>query len=124
MISVGGTIFAFWMALCLAGEVARNGVVNYYMGGFAPPMGIAFRIDALGVMFALLISGIGVMAALFSGHSLAAEIMTGKRRLFQSGFLLCVAGLLGLAATGDAFNAFVFLEVSSIGTYALIGVGG
>ncbi|MBI1360998.1 MAG: monovalent cation/H+ antiporter subunit D family protein [Alphaproteobacteria bacterium] len=123
MISVGGTIFAFWMALCLAGEVARNGVVNYYMGGFAPPLGIAFRIDALGVMFALLISGIGVMAALFSGHTLEAEIMKGKRRLYQSGFLLCVAGLLGLSATGDAFNAFVFLEVSSIGTYALIGVG-
>jgi multicomponent Na+:H+ antiporter subunit D len=123
MLSVGGTIVAFWMALGLAGEVARHGVVDYAMGGFAPPMGIGFRIDALGVLFALLISGIGVMAALFSGHSLAAEVMQGKRRLFQAGFLLCLAGLLGLTATGDAFNAFVFLEVSSIGTYALIGVG-
>lgn len=124
MVAVGGTIVAFWMALCLAGEVARHGVVDYAMGGFAPPLGIAFRIDALGALFALTISGVGVMAALFSGHSLDAEILAGKRRLFQAGFLLCVAGLLGLSATGDAFNAFVFLEVSSIGAYALIAVGG
>jgi multicomponent Na+:H+ antiporter subunit D len=123
MLSVGGAIVAFWMALCLAGEVARHGVVDYAMGGFAPPLGIAFRIDALGVTFALLISGVGVMAALFSGHTLEAEVIRGKRRLFQAGFLLCLAGLLGLTATGDAFNAFVFLEVSSIGTYALVAVG-
>jgi multicomponent Na+:H+ antiporter subunit D len=123
MLSVGGAVASFWMALALAGEVARHGVVDYAMGGFAPPLGIAFRIDALGVMFALLISGVGVLAALFSGHTLHAEVMQGKRRLVQAGFLLCLAGLLGLTATGDAFNAFVFLEVSSIGTYALIAVG-
>jgi multicomponent Na+:H+ antiporter subunit D len=122
-ISVGGSVFAFWMALCVAGDVARHGVVNYAMGGFAPPLGIAFRIDGLGALFALLISGIGVAASLFSGHSLNVELRPGKRRLFQSGFLLCQAGLLGLVATGDAFNAFVFLEVSSIGTYALIASG-
>jgi multicomponent Na+:H+ antiporter subunit D len=37
--------------------------------------------------------------------------------------LLCLAGFLGLVSTGDAFNAFVFLEVSSIGTYALVAAG-
>lgn len=124
MIAVGGAIFAFWMALGVAGDVARHGVVSYAMGGFAPPLGIAFRIDALGAFFALLISSIGVVAALFSGHSLDAEIRTSKHMLFQAGFLLCLAGLLGMTATGDAFNAFVFLEISSIGTYALIGIGG
>jgi len=123
MIAVGGSVFAFWMALGVAGEVARQGVVTYAMGGFAPPRGITFRIDALGAMFALLISAIAVAASLFSGHSLDGEIRPGKRSLFQAGFLLCQAGLLGMSATGDAFNAFVFLEVSSIGTYALIAAG-
>lgn len=123
MISVGATIFAVWMALCLAGEVARQGVVDYYMGGFAPPLGIAFRIDALGVMMALLVSSVSAAAALYSGHALNAEVRTSKHTLYQAGFLLCVAGILGLVSTGDAFNAFVFLEVSSIGTYALIAAG-
>jgi multicomponent Na+:H+ antiporter subunit D len=66
------------------------------------------------------IGGVGTLAAVFSGHSLVAEVRAEKHTLFQAGFLLCQAGLVGLVFTGDAFNAFVFLEVSSIGTYALV----
>ncbi len=38
-------------------------------------------------------------------------------------YLLCLTGLLGIAITGDAFNAFVFLEISSLSTYVLIALG-
>ena len=38
-------------------------------------------------------------------------------------FLLCLTGLLGITVTGDAFNAFVFLEISSLSTYVLIALG-
>ena len=123
MISVTGSIFAAWMALALVGEVARRGAVDYAIGGFAPPLGIALHIDGLSVLMALLVSSAGVMASLYSGHSLAADVRAEKHTLFQSGYLLCQTGLLGLVSTGDAFNAFVFLEVSSIGTYALVAIG-
>jgi multicomponent Na+:H+ antiporter subunit D len=38
-------------------------------------------------------------------------------------YALCLAGLLGIAATGDGFNLFVFLEISSLSTYVLIAMG-
>ena len=38
-------------------------------------------------------------------------------------YRLCLAGLLGIAVTGDAFNLFVFLEISSLSSYVLIGLG-
>jgi multicomponent Na+:H+ antiporter subunit D len=38
-------------------------------------------------------------------------------------FLLCLTGMLGMAITGDAFNIFVFLEISSLSTYVLIALG-
>jgi multicomponent Na+:H+ antiporter subunit D len=123
MISVFTAALALWMSVVVAGEVAREGVVDYVIGGFAPPMGIALRIDALGATMALLISSVGLLGALYSGHALVSEVRTEKHALFQSGYLLCLAGYLGLVLTGDAFNAFVFLEVSSIGTYALVAVG-
>lgn len=123
IIAVAASAFAFWMSLAVAGEVARHGVVVYQFGGFPPPIGIEFRIDAAASLFCLLISGVGTATAIFSGHSVRAEIRPAKRGFFQAGFLLCLAGLLGMAATGDAFNAFVFLEISAIGTYALIGIG-
>lgn len=123
MISVAAAMFGTWMALAVAGEVMREGVLVYVLGGFNPPLGIALRIDGMGALMGLLIGAVGTLAAVFSGHSLVTEVRAEKHTLFQAGFLLCQAGLVGLVFTGDAFNAFVFLEVSSIGTYALVAVG-
>ena len=36
---------------------------------------------------------------------------------------MCFTGLCGVAITGDAFNLFVFLEISSIATYVLVALG-
>lgn len=123
MISVVASLFGAWMALAVAGEAMREGVLVYVLGGFEPPMGIALRIDAMGALMGLLIGSVGALAAVFSGHTLVSEVRAEKHTLFQAGFLLCQAGLMGLVFTGDVFNAFVFLEVASIGTYALVAVG-
>jgi multicomponent Na+:H+ antiporter subunit D len=123
VISVITAAFALWMSLAVAGEVARHGVVTYVIGGFQPPLGIALRIDGLGSAMALLVSSMGLMGAVYSGHALESEIRAETQTLFQAGYLICIAGFLGLVSTGDAFNAFVFLEVSSIGTYALVAAG-
>jgi len=123
VICVAAAIFGAWMSLAVACDAMRDGVIDYVMGGFNPPLGIALRIDAMGALIGLLIGAVGMLAAIFSGHSLVAEVRTEKHTLFQAGFLLCQAGLVGIVYTGDVFNAFVFLEISSIGTYALIAIG-
>ena len=46
-----------------------------------------------------------------------------KSACFIAAFLLCLTGLLGIVATGDAFNIFVFLEISSLSSYVLIALG-
>jgi multicomponent Na+:H+ antiporter subunit D len=43
--------------------------------------------------------------------------------MFYTCYLLCLTGLLGMVITGDAFNAFVFLEISSLSTYVLVALG-
>ena len=46
-----------------------------------------------------------------------------KQPWFYATYLLCLTGLLGMIVTGDAFNVFVFLEISSLSSYALISIG-
>src|SRR5690606_5266978 len=46
-----------------------------------------------------------------------------RQGLFYTAFVLCLTGLLGVTITGDAFNVFVFLEISSLSTYALVAAG-
>ena len=42
---------------------------------------------------------------------------------FYSVYLLLVAGLIGLVSTADMFNAYVFLEITSLTSYALVSLG-
>ena len=88
-----------------------------------PPIGIEYRIDAANAILLFLISIISAIVLIFSYSSLHAEVPEEKHTLFYSCFLLCLTGLLGVVATADIFNVFVFLEISSLSTYVLVAQG-
>lgn len=113
------TITAFALAL----YNAEVGTTIYKMGGWAPPHGISLVIDALNAPVLVLIALMSFITVIYALPATVAEIEPKKRAPFYAAFLLCVAGLLGMVITGDAFNVFVFLEVSSISTYVLVAMG-
>ena len=95
----------------------------YRMGGWEPPYGISLRIDAVNAPILLLIAAMAVMTMVYAQPATGAEISERHGPPFYAAFLLCIAGLMGMVVTGDAFNVFVFLEVSSISTYTLVALG-
>jgi multicomponent Na+:H+ antiporter subunit D len=101
---------------------SSSGVVHYYMGGWEPPWGIALRIDHLSVMMELLVTIVALLVLIYAKKSIEKEI-AGREVPFYSVVLLLVTGLLGIVSTGDMFNLYVFLEISSITGYALIALG-
>ncbi len=113
--------------LLLAGmqlwSVLNLGLINYEFGGWAPPWGIAYRIDAVNALVALMVAGIAAVTVPYALLSVEKEILKHQIPLFYSAFLLCFTGLLGITQTGDIFNLFVFLEISSLSSYALISLG-
>ena len=104
-------------------SIVHDGVISYELGGWAPPWGIEYRIDAVNAFIALIVAGIAAITLPYALLSAEKEIPEHKLSLFYSAFLLCFAGLLGITQTGDIFNVFVFLEISSLSTYALISMG-
>lgn len=107
----------------LLARVVSDGVMSYAMGGWDPPLGIELRLDGLNAPLLFLISGMAVVCTLYALRSVQAEIEPKKRAPFYAAFLVTFAGLLGMVATADAFNVFVFLEISSISTYVLVAMG-
>ena len=71
----------------------------------------------------LFVSALGALVLTYSPPSVADEIPKSKQYLFYPSYLLCLTGLLGMCVTGDLFNVFVFLEISSLSSYALISLG-
>jgi multicomponent Na+:H+ antiporter subunit D len=116
-----------WAAFAIAGlllaEVLIGGPLSYALGGWAPPWGIEFRVDAVNAFVLLIVAGIGAVVMLYAPKSVEREIGRDRAYLFYAAYLLCLAGLLGVTITGDAFNLFVFLEISSLSSYILISLG-
>ncbi|MEE2803421.1 MAG: monovalent cation/H+ antiporter subunit D family protein [Pseudomonadota bacterium] len=119
--SVSG--LALVIAICLLLEVNARGVLSYALGGWAAPWGIEYRLDAVNGFVLLIVSTISTVALLFARKSVLHEVAEDKQTLFYTAWLLCLTGLLGITVTGDAFNLFVFLEISSLSSYVLIALG-
>ncbi|HEY4344627.1 MAG TPA: monovalent cation/H+ antiporter subunit D family protein [Parvibaculum sp.] len=117
------SLVSFAIAVALFLSVLDGSVISYHLGGWAPPIGIEYRVDILNAFVLLIVSGIGALTLLYARASVAHEIEARRHGLFYTAFVLCLTGLLGVTITGDAFNVFVFLEISSLSTYALVASG-
>lgn len=113
----------FGIAFLLFVQVKIGGSISYAMGGWPPPFGIELRLDALNTVVLLLVTGIAAVSSVYARASVAAEIASERVYLFYAALLLCLCGLIGMTVTGDAFNLFVFLEISSLSSYGLIAMG-
>ena len=111
------------ISLQLAYQVFYSSPISYYMGGWKPPFGIEYRVDMLNSFVVVIVSSVAAITSIYSYNSIDNEVEKSKQPLFFSVFLLCFAGLLGICLTNDAFNIYVFLEISSLATYALIAMG-
>jgi len=116
------------MSICLLAAVGIlqwvivDGAISYWLGGWQPPWGIEYRIDHLNALMLVLVSVLGLLAAVQANSSVARELPE-KTTLFWSLYILMITGLLGICITGDLFNLFVLLEVASLSGYALISMG-
>ena len=123
LLAVAVSWASFAIAVTLFFAVPDGGAIYYELGSWPAPIGIGYRIDAASAYVLVLVSLIASVVAPYAWISVAAEVDRERHYLFYAMFALCLGGLLGIAATNDAFNLFVFLEISSLSSYVLIAIG-
>ena len=123
LIAVAANWLAFAASIGLLIRVLNEGVISYAMGGWAPPIGIEYRVDMINVFVLLVVSGVGAVIIPFARTGTAARFNDTAQAWFYAMYLLALTGLLGVTITGDAFNIFVFLEISSLASYVMIAMG-
>lgn len=114
---------ALCCAVLLTVRTADGDVLRYTFGGWEAPVGIEYVVDAANAPVLLLVSLVAFAVAIYARGSVRAEISADQVPQFYACLCLCLTGMLGVAATGDAFNLFVFLEITSLSSYALIAMG-
>lgn len=107
-------------ALSLAAAAGQPGFVVYEVGGWAPPFGISMVLDRLSVFMLVTVNCIAFLVTVYAVDYMKRYTSSWK---FYTLFLLMVAGMDGVIITGDMFNLFVFLEIATIASYALVAFG-
>lgn len=123
--ALAGGLAVLTMATMMLMGLATIGVTNggefiYNMGGWATPIGIDLRLDALTALMVVTVNTIGLAVVLYALDYMRQ--FTARPR-FYSLFLLMVAGMNGVVMTGDLFNLYVFLEIAAIASYSLVAFG-
>ncbi|MGD8439380.1 MAG: monovalent cation/H+ antiporter subunit D family protein [Holophagae bacterium] len=84
-----------------------------------PGLDLAFEVEPLGMLFALVASGLWIVTTLYS-----IGYMRGHHEENQTRFYLCFAvaicGAMGVAFAANVFTLFVFYELITISTYPLV----
>lgn len=104
----------------LASNVFSKGVHTYVFGSSNignPVVRILFEVDGLSAFMGIIIAVISVVAIIYSWAFMGKNSGLDK---YYTLMLLMVAGMVGMVFTGDMFNFFVFLEITSISSCALI----
>lgn len=123
-IAVLGTAVALLFSILgLQRALVAEGPIRYELGGWPPPIGIEYVLDPLAGIFLIIISAFGLLSVIYGRATIAARY-DRSQPFYYSLVLLLLAGLAGIVVTGDVFNLFVFLEISSLTTYALVAIGG
>lgn len=116
-----------WACLAIAITLLRHvlavGPISYELGSWAPPVGIEYRVDTINAYVLVIVAAIPSVVLPFGRGGEGLHLAPDKVHLYYATFLLCLCGLLGMTVTGDAFNIFVFLEISSLSSYTLIAMG-
>lgn len=106
------------LALLALMTIGKTGV--YHIGGWQAPIGIDLRLDGLTTLMLLVINIVALCLSIFAVPYM--KLYTSKPRFFCL-FLLLVAGVNGVVLTGDLFNLYLFMELASIASFALVGFG-
>jgi len=121
--ATAGSLMSLAIAGFLTAGIMAGGEFRYAVGGWEAPYGIELRVDAFSALVLLLVTGASSLALLAGKSSLDQAIERPRQPLFFAAWLLVLAGLAGILVSADAFNIFVFMEISSLASYIIVAGG-
>ncbi|MAB15426.1 monovalent cation/H+ antiporter subunit D family protein [Parvibaculum sp.] len=117
--SVIAAVLTFLVVLDLLGMVNAGQTPSVSLFEVMPGLVISFSIEPLGMIFALVASGLWIPAAIYSIGYMRAE---NERHLtrFNICYALAISAAIGIAFSANLFTLFIFYEVLTVSTYPLV----
>ncbi len=109
----------FGTVVQLLPEVRAGGAIRVRLVEMMPGLELAFDVEPLGMLFALVASGLWIVTSAYSIGYMRAHHEENQTR-FYACFAVAIAAAMGVAFAGNLLTLFVFYEVLTLSTYPLI----
>ncbi len=110
------------LALLNIQEVFTVGESTIIFGGYTSKIGIAFYVSQLGSLFALFILSLSWVIVLYSLKDMEHHIPKNKFASYYTLIFLMLFSMMGMVFTHDMFNMYVFMEILSLTSAAIISI--
>ncbi len=119
----GVTLFTactlFYHVCSLVPDVMAGQVVSRVLAEPAPGILIQLNLEPLGMLFALIASGLWIVTSVFSIGYMRGNNVKNQSRFFMC-FALAIAAVMGIALAGNMFTLFIFYELVTFSTFPLV----
>jgi multicomponent Na+:H+ antiporter subunit D len=99
--------------------ILEGKVITYTLFQIFPDLGISFRVDAFGMLFALVSSSLWIITSLYSVGYMRSLDEHSQTRYF-SFFAIALAATIGVAFSANLLTLYLFYEILSLATYPLV----
>ncbi len=109
----------FGIILSMLPVVLEGKIIVYTLVEVIPSVGIAFRVDAMGMLFALVASSLWIVTTLYSIGYMRPLKEHSQTRYFTF-FCLALSSAIGVAFSANLLTLYLFYEMLSLSTYSLV----
>jgi multicomponent Na+:H+ antiporter subunit D len=114
---------AFIISVMLLHHVTNTGVIIFSPGNWLASLGIEYRFDYLNAYLFPVITAVSTIILIPAFPGIQKELSAEHHELFFIYFILCLAGLLGVIASGDLISVIVFFEIAAFSSYMMTSLG-
>ena len=117
--TLSGSLILCLIVLSMTPVVLEQGPIQFSWLDLFPDVGLAFRVDALGLIFAITSSSLWILVSVYSIGYMRSQKEHAQTRFYFS-FAVALAGAVGVALAANLVTMFIFYEILTISTYPLV----
>jgi len=117
--TIAAAVIKFSIVASMLPVILEGKVIEYFLISVVPGLDIKFKVDALGIFFALTASFLWIITSFYSIGYVRSLKEHAQTRYFMF-FAVALSATMGVAFSANLFTTFVFYEIITFCTFPLV----
>ena len=112
------SVIKFAIVASMVSPILEGNILEYTVISILPGLSLQFRVDALGILFALRASFLWIITSFYSIGYMRSLNEHAQTRYFAC-FAIALSATMGVAFSANLFTTFIFYEIITLSTNPL-----